>query len=81
VQRATGNIVLLDILGFWRRSSAERHVEMLREHAGAPFIVAISDQLKIDDAELESLPDNVLRFRNMPLPDEVAKLASRLISE
>jgi uncharacterized protein len=80
VHRATGNVVLLDILGFWRRSSAERHLEMLREHAGAPFIVAVSDQLKIDDTELEALPENVLRFRNMPLPDEVAKCATSLLS-
>lgn len=80
VHKETGNVVLLDLLGFWRRSSAERHLEMLRSHAGAPFIIAISDQLKVDDAELESLPDNVLRFRNMPLPDEVARLATKLMS-
>jgi predicted nuclease of restriction endonuclease-like RecB superfamily len=79
VHRATGNVVLLDILGFWRRSSAERHLAMLREHAGAPFIVAISDQLNVEDADLEGLPDNVVRFRNMPLPEEVVKRAAKLI--
>jgi predicted nuclease of restriction endonuclease-like RecB superfamily len=78
VHRATGNVVLLDILGFWRRSSAERHLAMLKEHAGAPFIVAISDQLNVEDSELEALPDHVVRFRNMPLPDEVAKRADLL---
>jgi predicted nuclease of restriction endonuclease-like RecB superfamily len=79
VHRATGNVVLLDILGFWRRSSAERHLDMLRQHAGGPFIVAVSDQLNVEDAELAGLPDNVVRFRNMPLPDEVAKRAERLL--
>lgn len=79
IHRATGQVVLLDILGFWRRSSAERHLAMLKEHAGSPFIVALSNQLNVEEGELEGLPDNVVRFRNMPLPDEVAKLAERLL--
>jgi len=79
VHRASGNIVLLDILGFWRRSSAERHLEMLKAHGGGPFIVALSDQLNVEEGELEGLPDNVVRFRNMPLPEEVVKRAEQLI--
>jgi hypothetical protein len=79
VHRATGNVVLLDILGFWRRSSAERHLDMLRQHAGGPFIVAVSDQLNVEEGELAGLPDNVVRFRNMPLPEEVAKRARMLL--
>jgi hypothetical protein len=67
------------IRGFWRRSSAERHLDMLRQHAGGPFIVAVSDQLNVEEAELEGLPDNVVRFRNMPLPEEVAKRAAKLM--
>ena len=79
IHRATGNVVLLDLLGFWRRTSAERHLAMLKEHAGAPFIVAISDQLQVEDAELEGLPDHVVRFRAMPLPEEVVKRAERVM--
>ncbi|MBI2803596.1 MAG: DUF790 family protein [Planctomycetes bacterium] len=79
VHRATGNVVLLDILGFWRRSSAERHLAMLQEHAGAPFIIALSDQLNVEEADLEGLPDNVVRFRNMPLPEEVVRRAAQLL--
>ena len=29
-----------------------------------PFLVALSNQLKVDDTELEGLPNNVVRFRN-----------------
>ena len=36
---------------------------MLKEHAGAPFIVALSDQLNVEEGELEALHDNVVRFR------------------
>ena len=79
VHRATGQTVMLDILGFWRRSSVERHLALLREHADRPFIIALSDQLNVEEGELEGLPDNVVRFRNMPLAEEVAKRATQLL--
>jgi predicted nuclease of restriction endonuclease-like RecB superfamily len=80
VQRDTGKAVLLEVLGFWRRASAERHLKRLRQHARVPFLLAVSEQLRIDDAELEGLPAGVHRFRQMPLPDEVARLARELLN-
>jgi predicted nuclease of restriction endonuclease-like RecB superfamily len=77
--RPTGRVVLLDLFGFWRRSGIERHLELLRAHADRPFLIALSNQLKVDEAELESLPANVMRFRNMPLPEEVVKRAADLV--
>ena len=77
-RRATGKTVLLEVLGFWRRASAERHLERLRQFAPLPFLLAVSDQLHIDDAALEGLPAGIHRFRQMPLPDEVARLAEEL---
>jgi uncharacterized protein len=74
----TGRTVHLEILGFWRRASVEKHLERLREHAKTPFILAISDQLRVDDAELEGLPASIHRFRQMPQYDEVLKLAEGL---
>src|SRR5262249_14786497 len=79
VHRSTGRAVLLEILGFWRRASAEKHLERLRGHATEPFLLAVSDQLKVDDAELEGLPAGIHRFRQMPLPDEIARLARDII--
>jgi predicted nuclease of restriction endonuclease-like RecB superfamily len=76
--KASGKVVLLEVLGFWRRSSAEKHLERLRQHVKAPFLLAVSDQLRIDDAGLEGLPAGIHRFRQMPLPDEVARLADEL---
>ncbi len=81
VQRSSGRSVLLEVLGFWRRSSAERHLERLREHVREPFLLAVSDQLRIDDADLEGLAAGVHRFRQMPLPDEVARLAGEVLNE
>lgn len=79
VHRATGKIVLLDLLGFWRRSSVERLLQLLRE-VDRPFVLALSDQLNVEEEELAGLPDNVVRFRNLPLPEEIAKRATALIS-
>jgi uncharacterized protein len=78
--RKTGSKVLMEVLGFWRRASAERHLERLRRHAGEPFLLAVSDQLHVDDADLEGLPAGVHRFRQMPLPDEIARLANELLA-
>jgi hypothetical protein len=51
----------------------------LREHAGRPFTIALFDQLNVEEADSDGLPDNVVRFRNMPLADEVAKRAAQLL--
>jgi predicted nuclease of restriction endonuclease-like RecB superfamily len=80
VHRPTGQKVLLEVLGFWRRSSAEQHLARLRQHVREPFLLAVSDQLHIDEAELEGLPAGIHRFRNMPLPDEVARLAGEQLN-
>jgi predicted nuclease of restriction endonuclease-like RecB superfamily len=77
--RTTGRAVFLEVLGFWRKSSAELHLQRLRRHATEPFLLAVSDGLHIDEAELEGLPAGVHRFRQMPLPDEVARLADELV--
>ncbi len=79
VRKADGRVVYLEVLGFWRRSSVEKHLARLRQHAKQPFLLALSEQLKVDDAELSGLPGEVYRFRQMPLPDEVAKLAKRVV--
>lgn len=78
VHRDTGRVVRLEVLGFWRRASAERHLELLREHVREPFLLAVSDQLHIEEAELAGLPAGIHRFRNMPLPDEIARLADEV---
>jgi hypothetical protein len=76
IHKSTGKSVLLEVLGFWRRSSAEKHLNYLRRYASEPFLLAVSDQLHIEEGHLDDLPAGIHRFRNMPLADEVARLAS-----
>jgi predicted nuclease of restriction endonuclease-like RecB superfamily len=77
--RDSGRTVLLDVLGFWRRSSVERHLALLREHADRPFLVALGEQLRVEEADLAELPAQVLRFRTLPLAEEVARRALQLL--
>jgi predicted nuclease of restriction endonuclease-like RecB superfamily len=79
VHRESGRRVLFEVLGFWRKASAEQHLMRLRQHVKEPFLLAVSDQLHIEEAELEGLPAEIHRFRNMPLPDEVARLAGEVL--
>lgn len=79
IHRASGQEVLLDVLGFWRRSSVERHLEMLHAHADRPFLVALGEQLRVEEADVGDMPEHVLRFRTMPLADEVARRAMQLL--
>jgi predicted nuclease of restriction endonuclease-like RecB superfamily len=76
----TGQSIYLEVLGYWRRSSAEKHMANLRKHAKTPFILAVSEQLKIDEEELEGLPATIHRFRQMPLADEIARIAADIVA-
>jgi predicted nuclease of restriction endonuclease-like RecB superfamily len=80
VHKASGQIVRLEVLGFWRKSSAEKHLARLREHIREPFLLAVSDQLHIEESGLEGLAAGVHRFRNLPLADEIARLAGELLT-
>lgn len=79
-ERGTGRVVYLEVLGFWRRSSLETYLERLRRDASRPFILAVSDQLHVEEDELVGLPVWIHRFHNMPLPDEIARLAREAVA-
>lgn len=76
--RQSERFLYLEVLGFWRRGSAEAHLQRLRKEAKQPFLLAVSDALKIDDAELEGLPAEIHRFRQMPQPEEIVRLANEM---
>lgn len=76
--RPSKKSILLEILGFWRRSNIDKHLKKLKDHVREPFLVAVSDQLHVADDESE-LPPGVVRFRQMPLPDEIAKRATEAL--
>lgn len=79
-ERKSGRVVYLEVLGFWRRSSLDIYLERLRRDATIPFVLAVSDQLHVEEGALDGLPVWIHRFRNMPLPDEIARLAGEVLA-
>jgi predicted nuclease of restriction endonuclease-like RecB superfamily len=80
IHRASGCVIHLDILGYWRRSGVEQLLDRLRRHAKTPFLLAIADRLRLDDEALTDLPAEVHRFRNMPQARAIAAQAERILA-
>ena len=74
VHKATGTDVLVEVLGFWKRSSLDRLLRLLPKHGPPRHVLAISDRLKVDDEALDDLPGPVLRFKEIPNAPELAAL-------
>ena len=73
VHAATGTVVYLDILGFWRKSSLERLIDLLTLHGPPRILLALSEKFKVDDEALARLPGPVVKFREIPNASEIAE--------
>jgi len=74
VHRATGVDVLVEVLGFWKRSSLERLLRLLPAHGPLRYLLAIAERLKVDEEALGDLAGPVLRFKEIPNAPELAGL-------
>lgn len=75
VHAVTGDVVRLEVLGFWRRTDVEKLYRRLVAELSGPFILAVSEQLNIDEALAEEWGGHIYRFKRTPLPAEIVKLA------
>jgi predicted nuclease of restriction endonuclease-like RecB superfamily len=75
VHAATGEVVRLEVLGFWRRTDVEKLYRRLAAELGGPFVLAVSEQFNIDESLADEWGGHVYRFKRTPLPAEVVKLA------
>jgi len=75
IRSATGEVVRLEILGFWRRTDAEKLYRRLTSELDGPFVLAVSEQLNIDESLAEEWGSHIYRFKRTPLPAEIVKLA------
>jgi predicted nuclease of restriction endonuclease-like RecB superfamily len=76
----TRKVIGLEILGFWRKGAAVKQLDRLRKFATIPYLVAVSNSLRIDEAELDEMP-NVIQFKQLPLPEAVADAASEVVRQ
>lgn len=79
IHKATGKVVRVEILGFWRRTDADRLYRRLTKELGGPFILAVSEQFNIDEVADDNWGNHIYRFKRTPLPVEVARLADALV--
>ncbi|MEW4567597.1 DUF790 family protein [Tautonia sp. JC769] len=70
----TGTDVIVEILGFWKRSALDRLLRVL-PHQGPPrYVLAISDSMKVDEGAAKDLEGPVLRFKEIPNAREMLSL-------
>lgn len=80
VHRPTGTDVLVEVVGFWKRSSLERLLRLLPKHGPKRYVLAISERLKVDEEALGELSGPVLRFKEIPNAPELAALLDRMVA-
>ena len=79
VHQASGTDVFVDVLGFWKRSSLERLVNLLPKYGPPRYLLAISEKLKVDEEALGEIPGPILRFKEIPNAVEMATLLDRFV--
>ena len=75
VHSASGFEVFVEVLGFWKQGSLERLARLLPLHCRQPYLLAISDRLKVDEAAPREAEGPFVRFREIPnAPELLARL-------
>jgi uncharacterized protein len=80
VHKASGTDVLIDVLGFWKRSSLERLTRLLPQYGPPRYVLAISDRLKVDEEALDDLSGPILRFKEIPNATELAAILNSFLA-
>jgi predicted nuclease of restriction endonuclease-like RecB superfamily len=75
----SGGKVLLEILGFWRKTDVEKHYRRLQAEVKAPFMLAVSEHFNVEESIGADWKSNVYRFKRTPLVDEIVKLAGQIL--
>lgn len=79
VHTTTGTEVFVEVVGFWKRSSLERLLRLLPVYMTAPYVLAISERLKVDEDALGELSGPILRFKEIPNAPELLALLDRFL--
>ncbi|WP_169976765.1 DUF790 family protein [Tautonia rosea] len=74
VHLPTGTDVIVEILGFWKRSALDRLLRVLPHHGPPRYLLAISDSMKVDEGAAKDLEGPVLRFKEIPNAREMLAL-------
>jgi predicted nuclease of restriction endonuclease-like RecB superfamily len=80
VHRASGTAVFLDVLGFWKKTSLDRLLQLLSRHVTARYVLAISDRFKVDEDAVGELRGPILRFKEIPNAVELTALLTEFVA-
>lgn len=79
VHKPTGQRVLMEIFGYWRKGGLAKRLELLKEHGPPNLLLAVSEELHVDEELTEDLPQEVYTFRSIPNTREVAERLDRML--
>lgn len=78
---SAGTKVHLDFLGYWRSAAVRTRLELLRRYGPPNLILAISDDLAVDDESATGLPGEIYRFRRTPVARDLLGILDAMAAE
>jgi hypothetical protein len=79
VHKVSGIDVMLEVVGFWKRTSLDRLMRLLPVHGPPRYLLAISEKLKVDDETLGEIDGPLIRFKEIPNATELAARLDRFL--
>jgi len=77
VERETGEVAYLEVMGHWSREAVWRRVELVQAGLSARVIFALSSRLRVSEEVLpEELPSELYVYKGALLPKEVLRRLS-----
>ena len=75
----TGWPVLVEVVGFWKRTHLERLLRLLPKHGPERYLLAVSEKFKVDEEALGEFDGPLLRFREIPNAHELLAALNGLV--
>lgn len=73
VHPPSGKRVLMEIFGFWRKGGLATRLKLLKKHGPPNVLLALSEELHVEEDQTGELPQEVYTFRSVPNAKEVVK--------
>lgn len=78
--KSSGRRVHMEVVGFWRKAVIASRVKLLRAHAKEDWILALSQDLRLEEGALDGLDEDLYLFRITPVARDVLKRLQAVIA-
>lgn len=79
VHPPTGKRVLMEIFGFWRKGGLQSRLELLKQHGPPNVLLALADELHVEEELTGELPQEVYTFRSIPNARDVVNRLDEML--